>query len=38
MVKRVVLVGGDDEGLQKLVDSVFNSDNEVSDLLFSGTS
>jgi hypothetical protein len=38
MAKRVVRGGDDEEGLQKLVDSVFNSDNKVSDLSFSGTS
>jgi hypothetical protein len=37
MAKRVVL-GGGDEGLQKVVDSVFNSNIELSDLSFSGTS
>jgi hypothetical protein len=38
MAKRVVGGGDDEEGLQKIFDSVFNSDNEVSDLSFSGTS
>jgi hypothetical protein len=38
MAKRVVRGGDDEDGLLKLFDSVFNSDNEVSDLSFSGTS
>jgi hypothetical protein len=38
MAKRVFRGGHDEEGLQKLFDSVFYSDNEDSDLSFSGTS
>ncbi|GBN58091.1 hypothetical protein AVEN_56467-1, partial [Araneus ventricosus] len=34
MEKRIIR-GDDEEGLQKLFDSVFDSDNEISDLCFS---